>query len=426
MSEPDGFSADAIADTTLSLLAFDTTNPPGTTREIATWIERWLDDRDITSERVGVDPAKPNVLARIPGRRSASLIFCGHLDTVPVDPSGWTYDPAGERVGNRIYGRGAVDMKGAIAAMLHVADRFANSESPPPITLEFAFVSDEEVAGDAGITALIEMDRLSADGCVIGEPTCTETAHSVTVADRGSIWVTLDAVGESAHGSRPMLGVNAIDRLWDAITRIRGELADRTVTVPDELEPILEDSIRFFTPSMGAEQAASLFRSPTVNLGTIGGGESVNSVPRSATAELDIRVTAGVDTAPLLGELRACIEACPGVSISDVSRSVGTYELVESPLVRSTVAAAEDVLEQSVLRRSATGGGDAKQLRHHGVPTVEFALGTDTVHACDEYTTTGALVDTARVYAQLPGLFFTNQDRAYSGGVQTTSRGRLL
>jgi succinyl-diaminopimelate desuccinylase len=153
---------------------------------------------------------------------------------------------------------------------------------------------------------------------------------------------------------------------------------------------------------MGEAAARDLFAYPTINLGSIEGGDSVNSVPASATARLDIRLTAGVQTRDVLRGIRDCAADCEGIRIEDVSWSVGTYESLDSPLVTAVTEAAGAVTGDRIFRRSATGGGDAKKLRNAGIPTVEFGLGTDTVHAVDEYTTVDALRDNALVYATLP------------------------
>jgi len=87
----------------------------------------------------------------------------------------------------------------------------------------------------------------------------------------------------------------------------------------------------------------------------------------------------------VLSAVRDCVADCEGITLADVSWSVGTAELVDSPLVEAVASTAETVTGEHVYRRSATGGGDAKKLRNAGIPTVEFALGTDTVHAVDEY-----------------------------------------
>ncbi|WP_415383433.1 M20 family metallopeptidase [Halosimplex sp. TS25] len=391
-----------LVELTLDLLAVDTSNPLGDTREIVDLIEAWLEPLDVETERFAVDPAKPNLLATVPGERDRTLLFDGHLDTVPFDADQWSHDPLGERAGERIYGRGATDMKGAVAAMLVALRAYAESGTTPPATLLFAFVSDEEVGGDAGLPALLDAGRLDADACVIGEPTCEEGRHSVTVADRGSIWLSLEASGEAAHGSRPVLGENALDRLYRAVETIRERFGTRELRVASEMAPIIEESIEYYTPTMGEATARDLFRYPSINLGVLEGGEAINTVPEAARAEVDVRLTAGVDTSEVLADLRDCVADCDGVTIADVSWSVGTAEPIDSPLVDAVVSTAADVTGERVYRRSATGGGDAKRLRNEGIPTVEFALGTDTVHAVDEYTTVDALVGNAEVYALFP------------------------
>jgi len=402
---------DEVVALALDLLAIDTSNPPGDTRAIVSEIERFLDPLPVDAERFAVDPAKPNLLVRIPGESDETLLYNGHLDTVPFDADAWSRDPLGERVDDRIYGRGATDMKGAVASMLFAIRAVAATDTDPPVDLLFAFVSDEEVGGDAGLPALLDAGRLDADACVIGEPTCAGGRHSVTVADRGSIWLTLEATGEGAHGSRPVLGVNAIDRLYDAVETMRERFGTRRLEIDADVAPIVEESVEYYAPSMGEDVARELFEYPSINLGVFDGGDAINSVPQSARAEVDVRLTAGVHTPDVLAEIRECVADCDGITIAAVSRSVGTAEAPGSPLVEAVASTAEDVTGARVFRRSATGGGDAKKLRNAGVPTVEFALGTDTAHAPDEYVPVDALVDNAVVYARLPARWRSRIDR---------------
>jgi succinyl-diaminopimelate desuccinylase len=400
-----------VAALALDLLAVDTSNPPGDTREIVAEIERFLDPLPVGTERIAVDPAKPNLLVRVPGASDRTLLYNGHLDTVPFDADAWTHDPLGERVDDRVYGRGATDMTGAVASMLFAIRALGATDAQPPVDLLFAFVSDEEVSGDAGLPALLEAGALAADGCVIGEPTCDAGRHSVTVADRGSIWLTLEASGKGAHGSRPALGVNAIDRLYEAVGTVRERLGATTLDIDDEVAPIVEESVEYYSPSMGEAAARDLFRYPSVNLGVLEGGDVVNTVPQSARAEIDVRLTAGVHTPDVLGGIRECVADCDGVTVADATWSVGTAEAPGSPLVDAVASTAADTTGSRIFRRSATGGGDAKTLRHAGVPTVEFALGTDTAHAPDEYVPVDALVDNAVIYARLPAAWQSRVDR---------------
>lgn len=200
-----------LVDVTSELLQFDTQNPPGETTEIIDWVEAYFAGLSIETERVAVEQEKPNLLATLPGATDDTLLYAGHLDTVPFGATAWQYDPLGERVGERIYGRGATDMKGAVASMLQTARAFVETGTTPPATLTFAFVSDEETGGEVGMAALCDETSLAADvdACVIGETTSEPGRHAIAVADRGHIWLTLRAEGTAVHGSRPMLGENA-------------------------------------------------------------------------------------------------------------------------------------------------------------------------------------------------------------------------
>ena len=391
-----------------SLIAIDSQNPPGNTQEIAEFVASFFDGLGLTPTRVATDPAKPNIIAELPGKTDRTLLFNGHLDTVPYTRTAWTRDPLGERDGNRLYGRGATDMKGPLAAMLHAAETLVEREREPPVNLAFVFVSDEETGGDAGVPSLFErgiIQDLDPDACLIGETTSSGGRVSVTVADRGSIWLTLEASGRAAHGSRPVLGDNAIDRLWEAITTLRSRLPQRSLPIPAAVHHIVEETVAYYEPTMGRSVARNLFEHPSVNLGTIEGGDRINVVPSAARAKLDIRVAAGVDTADILSDIRDCLDDHPAVSIADVGWAVGTYEPADSPLVEAVRTAASTVTDERVYRRSATGGGDAKRFRRASIPTVEFAFGTETVHAVDEFTTVDALEKNTTVYTELPDVW---------------------
>jgi succinyl-diaminopimelate desuccinylase len=390
---------------TETLVGHDTQNPPGRTIETVKWLKEVLDEPPLAVERFEIDPEKPNLVVTLPGQADHTLCFNGHLDTVPFDEADWSYDPLGEQSGDRIYGRGTTDMKGAVAAMAQVALAYARTGTEPPVTLQFAFVSDEETGGDAGLTTLLETTEFAPDACVVGETTSRNGRYSVSVADRGNIWLTLEASGTAAHGSRPMIGENAIDRLTEAIGQLRSEFGQQKLSVDPSMDEIIEESIDFYTPEAGAEATRSLYRYPTINLGVIDGGTAINTVPASACARVDIRLTAGVDTREALSGIRGCLMGMEGIEITDLSWTRGSYEPLGSPIVEASAKAAEHVVDGQVYRRSATGGGDAKVLRHEGIPTVEFGFGTQTAHGTDEYTTTEALVRNAISYGTIPVLY---------------------
>ena len=408
-----------------TLVGFDTRNPPGCTVDAVAWLESALDDHGVATDRVTVDPEKPNLLATVEGATDRTVCFNGHLDTVPFDPGEWSYDPLGERVevsgdagngateddeGTHIYGRGTTDMKGAVAAMLQVAVAHAHTGTEPPVDFRFAFVSDEEVGGDAGLSTVLDTPGFDPDACVVGETTSRKGRYSVSVADRGNVWLTLEATGTAAHGSRPMIGDNAVDTLYRAIERLRSEFGQRELPIDDAVDGIIEESVGFYEPEAGAAATRDLYRYPTINLGRIEGGTAINTVPASACARVDVRVTAGVATTDVLRGIRECLDGVANVGLTDVSWTQGSYDPLDSPLVDAAATAAESVVDDRVYRRSATGGGDAKALRHAGIPAVEFGFGTQTAHGTDEYTTVTALDRNATAYALLPYVYDRRAD----------------
>ena len=180
-----------------------------------------------------------------------------------------------------------------------------------------------------------------------------------------------------------MIGESAIDRLTGAVGQLRNDFGQQELPVDSSMDGIIEESIDFYEPEAGTDSTRRLYRYPTINLGIIEGGTAINTVPASACARVDIRLTAGVDTREALGGIRNCLTGMDGIEITDISWTRGSYEPLESPIVEASSRAAEYVVDEQVFRRSATGGGDAEVLRHTGIPTVEFGFGTQTAHGTD-------------------------------------------
>ena len=199
-----------------------------------------------------------------------------------------------------------------------------------------------------------------------------------------------------------MTGDNAIDRLVDAIAQFREVFGTRRLCLESPVEEIISESIEYYAPEMGPDAARSLFRQPTINLGTITGGTAINTVPARARAELDVRVTAGIDMRETVATIRECVANIGRVDVTELTWREGTYVAPNSPIAAASAAAAADIVNGRVYRPSTTGGSDASILRRHGIPAVEFGFGTDTAHGTDEYTTTQALERNVAAYAQIP------------------------
>jgi acetylornithine deacetylase len=264
-----------------SLVAIDSVNPSlvaggaGESR-IADFIEDWARAAGLEAERLEETPGRPSVLVRAPGRGGGrTLLLCGHIDTVNVD--GMT-DPHRPRVeGDRLYGRGAYDMKGGVAAALIAAREVARLGLAGDVVV--AAVADEEHAS-AGVQEALR--RLRADAAVVTEPTELQLA----VAHKGFIWSEIEVAGRAAHGSRPHLGLDAIVKMGAVLKELEG--LDRSL----------------------AGNHHPLLGRASVHASLIDGGAELSSYPAQCKLALERRTLPGETGAQIEQELEALLERC--------------------------------------------------------------------------------------------------------------------
>jgi acetylornithine deacetylase/succinyl-diaminopimelate desuccinylase-like protein len=221
-------------------------------KEIIEKVLRPLESRGFHCETLG-ESDSPALVASI-GRRG--VMFSGHLDTVPIG-EGWTADQ-GEVRGSVLYGRGTADMKGGCAAMLLAAEDLA--ERGIPISL--AFTTDEETKMRGAEFVMVHGLVSEAPAVIVCEPTSLDMG----AREKGLLQFRLTTRGKSAHAAMPDKGINANHRMLEALERLKDMMA-----VPsDPMESI------------------------TLNIGVIHGGNKVNVIPDSCTAEVDVRTPATV------------------------------------------------------------------------------------------------------------------------------------
>jgi succinyl-diaminopimelate desuccinylase len=342
-----------VADLLRELIRIPSVDPdgdPGTTltgeKDCANFVGDFLRSCGAETWVEDVLPDRPNVLGRFPSDRKAKprLLFAPHTDTVSV--AGMVIEPfSGELRDGRIWGRGASDAKGSMAAML-----FALSECRdvlPRLSHEiwFAGFMGEE-AGQQGVKALSATERF--DFAIVGEPTGLQTVNT----HKGSVWLSVRAHGRAVHASMPQIGENAIEKILDLLEALRSELAAGFSTQRDEtLGPL------------------------TFNIGTIQGGSKINIVPDFCEARIDIRTLPGQDLAPLLDALA---KRFPGLEF--VRRISGPLKTDPAhPFIR--------VLESCGARCvGAPWFCDAALLAAAGTPAVALGPGSmDQAHTADEW-----------------------------------------
>ncbi|MCH8237288.1 MAG: succinyl-diaminopimelate desuccinylase [Proteobacteria bacterium] len=304
-----------------------------------------------------------NLYARM-GDAGPNFCFAGHTDVVPVgDPDDWSVDPfAAEIRDGRLYGRGAADMKSAIAAFTAATARFLDARGEGfPGSISLLITGDEE--GDAVNGTVKVLDWLSdrgevIDACLVGEPTNPETlGEMIKIGRRGSLSATLTVFGTAGHAAYPHLADNPIERLMkmlDAIIR----------------EPLDEGS-EHFPPSHAV-------------ITTIDVGNPVaNVIPAKAEARINIRFNDSHSGAGLEKLLRRCFDGVGGDYEMSV-RVSGEPFLVPPGRLSGIVAAAVEKTTGRKPELSTTGGtSDARFIKDH-CPVCEFGMTNQTAHKADE------------------------------------------
>ena len=306
-----------------------------------------------------VAPGRPNVVGVLEGRAAGrSLLLCGHLDTVGVAGMPAPFDPV-VRDG-RLYGRGAQDMKGGLAAMLGAARALARAGGLARGRLVVAAVVDEEYAS-LGAEALVKGAR--ADAAVVGEPTDLQIA----IGHQGFSWVEVEAAGRAAHGSRPREGRDAILAMGRVLSRL--EALDR------ELQS------RPAHPVLGT---ASLHAS------IIHGGRELSTYTDRCVLQLERRTLCGEPPDAALAEVESILAACRGenAEVGLAARALFARPPYETPpehALPRLLEAALSRLGRPALRAGMTFWTDAAILGHAGIPSVVFGPGGRGLHGLEEY-----------------------------------------
>jgi acetylornithine deacetylase len=373
----------SVAELAADLVAIDSVNPglvPGGAGEagVAAFVAGWARDNGLHAEVLEQAPGRPSVIVTARGRGGGrSLLLCGHLDTVGVVGMSAPHEP--RRDGDRLYGRGACDMKGGLAAALVAARDAAAAGLAGDVVV--ACVADEEHAS-LGVQEALRHVR--ADGAVVTEPTRQE----IVVAHKGFAWADVVVEGTAAHGSRPELGVDAIVHAAPVLTGIGAldaQLAGR--------EP---------HPMLGRG---------SVHAGTIEGGSETSSYPGRCTITVERRTLPGEGEASFAGELDALLEqarrAQPGLRASSVSGLAREPFAIdpEHELVRLTRELAAGELGAPPPLTGAPYWTDAAFIAAAGIPALLFGPNGEGEHAVEEWVSVASLEAVARTLTRLATTF---------------------
>ena len=389
-------------ETAQTLVQAASPNPPGDVSASAAAAVEAI-RRLVPSADVGVHETKPgivNVVAVIQGRQPGkTVVFNGHLDTYPIgDEAKWTYPPLGGALspdGQRLYGRGGSDMKGGIAASIIASSALYAHRDTWDGKVVVALAGDEETMGTNGSAYLLDnVPSVHCDAMICGD---AGSPMVVRAGEKGFVWVEVRATGAPAHGAHVHRGVNAIDRLLEAVSRLK-QLEQIPVDAPKEVSDAITAAKDVSEPFGGAGEDDTL-RRVTVNLGTIRGGTSPNLVPDEASAAADIRLPKGASTEMLLKSLHSSLEPLEGVSYKVLRRSEPSWTSPAEPIVKYALEAARQVVSEKAVVNMRVGASDSRLFRAKGIPTVVVGLTPYNMGGPDEYFHTEELSQVAGIHA---------------------------
>jgi acetylornithine deacetylase/succinyl-diaminopimelate desuccinylase-like protein len=388
-----------LAELARALVAAPSPNPPGDERAVVRVLEAYLARLSDVRVRIhGPSPRRPTLVAAL-GTGERTLALAAHTDTHPI-ADGWTVDPAGELRGDRLYGRGSTDNKGAVAAMAVVFRVLAEHGAMTPRTrLLLIANADEETGGREGVEALCEQWDESPDAIVVAEPSGVfEPWETLWVDARGTSRFALSTRGVDTHSS--LAGRDGARSAIEDLELLVSELRDRIA-----LRPCARPDVRV---------------DDRLTLVSMHGGQGYGRVPADATAECELRVGPGLEQASVEQAVeQAFEEACSAHAIAHARLEYATGSLrwmapsacpPDSWAVTCATLAWKATFGVTPTLGCFPGGTDARLFAADGTPTVIAGPGALVrAHHADEYVTLDELSDAARLYAEIVQSFQTER-----------------
>ncbi len=359
-------------------------NPPGDTREVASFIASYLEGVGLEVDWVVAQPEMPNLIAQLTGLgRGRHLTLIGHMDTFPVPHADeWQYDPfGGEIADGRIYGRGASDMKGGLAASMLAMAVLAQFRNETRGQIDFLAVSAEEDFGWQGAPYLLaQRPSLVGDAAITAEPLYDGV---IGCGEKGMVWLEVVAHSAGGGGFLAGSGESAVELLLFAIEELqefrswRCDLPARLVGAAGENRPTLERV--------------------TVNVGLIQGGSKINLRPQLARAEIDIRLPLGIGGERVLGRVNRLLKESQGLSWRLIQQSEPNWSDPDDRLFNCLAKAAFSVEGCRFPIGMYLPASDARLFRQLGIPAASFGPPAHGEGCPDEYVLTSDLIATAKI-----------------------------
>lgn len=407
------------------LLRLNTTNPPGQEALAARRIAQWLRQAGLRPELIPTAPGREAVVCRIAGKGAAEpLMLLGHLDVVEAEAERWSVMPfAGTLRDGRIYGRGALDMKGLVVMQLEAFLALHRSGQVPSRDVIFAATPDEEAGGDQGVAWLLAhrpdairaSEVLNEGGAGLVMPN-GKAMMGIQTAERGALWVRVVAKAPPGHGAQDRPD-SAPRRLLRALARLEAtprpyELGAETQAMLQAMAETQEGlrawalrllaqpwAVGWLAPrAVAAEPQLAPLLSMTINPTILRAGNKVNVVPGEASAELDLRLLPGHSTSEALAWLKGAL-GDPGLVVEVTHRLEPSRSAADGPLYAALVQACQEGYPGTPVSPILTPGGstDSSHLRPKGVkcyglmPILASSAQLSSIHGDDEHITVAQL-----------------------------------
>ncbi len=331
---------------------------------------------------------RPNIIGVLPGEPSArSLLLNGHIDVVSPEPvAEWEFSPwEGKVVGNKLYGRGACDMKAGLMANYFALKSILGAGLKPEGTVTLQSVIEEEPLGGGGTLACL-LEGYTADGMIIPEPNM-----KIIIAHPGVIFFKVKVAGRSAHAGAAHTGVNAIGKMniiYEALVKLDEKRAR------DNPYPLFE------------KQAG---RSCHLNIGTYRAGDWISTVAGWAELECRLSYLPAEDEDEVKHQVEQVVrKAADGDEwLSQYLPEIVWYERKaeaweqnpEDPFVLAFKSAADSTLKSDIDIAGATWGMDTRLAPYFNMPAISFGPNGGNVHGVNEYVDIDSVLDCTRVLA---------------------------
>lgn len=343
------------------LISLDSQNPPGDESKVAAFVSAYLRRLGLNVKIYRFKNKRDNVIAVLKGKSNKSLLITPHLDTVPAGKN-WKHNPfSGEICGDKIYGLGTTDCKGNLGCALEAIHLLVEQRVKLKYNLVFAATSDEESGSAFGLIPLLKRGILKVDAAVVLDADDFE----IVVTQKGLMHLKVHLKGKKAHGAYPWLGINAIDIAASIITDLKNQ------------------SVVY--------RKNKYLRLPTINVGTICGGDKVNVVSDWCTFELDFRFLPGTSEKQIIENLKKTIfrycRKFVGSSFKIQIQGIQAPYYID-PGHKLVVRLAQAMRKESVKPRisGSEGATVITFFKERNIPAVATGFGAEgCAHIVDEY-----------------------------------------